>query len=130
MSMQSSWVRVILSASLLGLVVGCGGGATTADGSLLSKDAVFQAAQSGDLDTLFMALENGTLGVNDVDPDGRTLLHHAAAGNQRDVVYRLIEEYQADPNVRDSAGRTPLSYAREVGNRQIVDMIERSGGTE
>lgn len=120
----------ILAGVILGLATGCGGGATTAEGDALSRDAAFQAAQTGDLDTVFVALENGTMGVNDVNAAGRTLLHHAVAGNQGDIVYRLIEEYQADPNIRDGAGRTPLSYAREVGNRRIVDMVERSGGTE
>lgn len=110
--------------------LGCGSGIPTVEGTEgpPPPDA-YLAAQGGDLAAVMSHLEDG-MKVNKPDGEGRTLLHYAAAGGQQAIVYKLIEDYQADPNVRDAQGQTPLAYARQSGNPSVYDMIQRSGGTE
>jgi hypothetical protein len=119
---------VLISLSLASLALGCGGSATDREGGRLTPDQVYQAAGSGDLEMMMIGLENDVLRVDDQDAQGRTLLHHAAAGNQFNIVNWLIEDYQANPNLADEQGRTPLDYARENQNSQLAFMLERAAG--
>lgn len=124
---------VVVSVVLGAIACGCGGPSTTelatdAQGNPLTADDVYSAAEKGDIDTIIVALENGTLDVNSQDAQGRTLLHHAVMGNQLDMVYSLIEEYQADPSVADKDSRTPLDYAVDAGDPSLITMLERATG--
>ncbi|KAJ5900362.1 uncharacterized protein N7473_004432 [Penicillium subrubescens] len=55
-------------------------------------------------------------------PDGRTVLSHSAEDGQEEIVRRLIER-GADPDSRDLLERTPLSWAAQRGQRQIVEIL-------
>ena len=88
--------------------------------------AAYKGAETGDYSAVTTALENG-LDVNKGDSDGKTLLHHAVIGNQTQIVMDLIEQYKADPNVKDKSGHTPLQYAIQAGNQRIAQMLQTEG---
>ena len=41
------------------------------------------------------------------------------------VVYRMLTllEYHADLNIKDSNGNTPLALAREIGAKEVEDLL-------
>ncbi len=49
------------------------------------------------------------------------LMHAAYAGNVELVSFLL--ENGADPTARNSEGKTPLTFAQEKNNRQIVELL-------
>lgn len=61
--------------------------------------------------------------INIQDEDGRSKLHDATVGN-RYTSARLLLEYGADPNIRDSIdGSTPLFLAIEEGHEDILILL-------
>jgi len=46
------------------------------------------------------------------------------------IVDRLLSAKPALANVRDQQGKTPLKYARERGDEELAQVIERHGGKE
>ncbi|MCC6487948.1 MAG: ankyrin repeat domain-containing protein [Candidatus Hydrogenedentes bacterium] len=109
-------VRVVLATVFLG-AVGCGRVPTTGSGS------IYQAAETGDVGALREMLRKG-FDVNAPDDAGMTLLHHAAAGNQAEVVEMLINEYPAKSNVTDNEGRTPLDVAIQMDCQDAAIVLE------
>jgi cytohesin len=57
-----------------------------------------------------------------------TPLHSAVYGH-KDIVKLLIAK-RADVNARDAEGRTPLSYAKEEGHTEIVELLRKHGAKE
>ncbi|KAJ7591920.1 ankyrin repeat-containing domain protein [Mycena floridula] len=61
------------------------------------------------------------------DRDGRTALSHSAGGRDEysilDTVRYLIEHHNADHNSQDSFQRTPLSYAAQNGDMEVVEFL-------
>ncbi|KAJ7591894.1 ankyrin repeat-containing domain protein [Mycena floridula] len=60
------------------------------------------------------------------DRDGRTALSHSAGGRGYsilDTVRYLIEHHNADPNSQDSFQCTPLSYAAQKRNTEVVKYL-------
>lgn len=90
---------------------------------LLDHAALQAAFQTGDMDALRELLRVG-LEVNPSTEAGMTLLHHAAAGNQPDVIEMLINEYPAKSNVTDNEGRTPLDVAIQMDSQDAAFVLE------
>ena len=90
-------------------------------------DSIYASAEQGDMDSLRGALRQGYQ-VNTPDEKGMTLLHHAAAGNQPDVIEMLLNDYAANANAKDSQDRTPLDVARENGSQEVVLILEQESG--
>lgn len=61
--------------------------------------------------------------------DGKTCLHRLALdyGGARDMAEVFIEA-GADVNAVDSYGKTPLDYAKIVGNRAVSFVLLKHGG--
>lgn len=110
-----------LMAVLVFGAIACNRVSTTGAGS------IYASAEQGDVEALRGALRQGYQ-VNTPDEDGMTLLHHAAAGNQPDVVEMLLNDYAANVNAQDSQGRTPLDVARENGSQEVVRILEQESG--
>jgi ankyrin repeat protein len=60
--------------------------------------------------------------VNAVQQDGFTPLHGAAQNGQLEMV-QLLLEHGADPSMRDTAGRSPLDFAREGGYTEVSEIL-------
>ena len=48
-------------------------------------------------------------------------IHLVAYFGLKDIMVRLLEE--KDPDIKDSFGRTPLSYAMERGNARVAELL-------
>lgn len=80
------------------------------------------AARQGDLERVKLELANGT-DVNLVDrASRRAALHWAARENRLEVVEALLAA-KANLEVRDGAGKTPLTVAAESGRTDVVKKL-------
>ncbi|KAJ5370783.1 uncharacterized protein N7496_006875 [Penicillium cataractarum] len=92
--------------------------------------ALFHAAYNGREDTAKRLLRLGA----DANAKGshhsfaavRTVLGVAAWSEHYEMV-KLLLTYAADPNERDSRGRTPIFYAAQNGNVSIVELLLKWG---
>ncbi len=55
----------------------------------------------------------GECTANSPDPNGYTPVHAAASYGHRDLLYKLINVYNGDINVRDEDGDTPLHHVED-----------------
>lgn len=55
---------------------------------------------------------------------GKSPLHFAIENNMTEVVIKLLE-CGADPNVEDKNGKSPLMYAAEIGNVEIINALKK-----
>lgn len=118
---------LLVCAGLIVLGAGVAGCSSAAYDANVDTGAAFQAAEYGDYSTVALALGNG-LSINDVDAQGMTLLHHAVLGDQPEMVLNLIEKHPgADVNIQDTNGRTALSYAEEIQNGWIIQVLQTAG---
>ena len=61
-----------------------------------------------------------------IDSQGRTCLHHAAAGGSPQVVSKLLS-WGLDPNLPDVDGWTPLFWAAKAGSRKNYTLLVDAG---
>ena len=98
--------------------------------------AIGMAAQKGRLDVLKVLIENGGDVNERLQPDAgfftqktrfqkasETPLYVATEHGQRDVVVWLLEQ-GADAEIGDLSGKTPRELAREMGNEELVNVLE------
>ncbi|XP_030963543.1 potassium channel AKT1-like [Quercus lobata] len=83
------------------------------------------AAPRGD-DFLLQQLLKQGLDPNELDSNGRTVLHIAAAKGSENCVHLLLE-YGADPNNRDSDGNVPLWVAMLGGHEPVINLLLENG---
>lgn len=53
----------------------------------------------------------------------------AIANNNIELV-KLLLEYHADLNIKDSNGNTPLALAKEIGAKEVEDLLLMDGTTK
>nr|POE92697.1 potassium channel akt1 [Quercus suber] len=83
------------------------------------------AALRGD-DMLLQQLLKHGLDPNELDSNGRTVLHIAAAKGSENCVHLLLE-YGADPNNRDSDVNVPLWVAMLGGHEPVINLLLENG---
>ncbi|KAF5961736.1 hypothetical protein HYC85_002945 [Camellia sinensis] len=76
---------------------------------------------AGQIHYMDMLLGNG-LHIDLADKDGMTALHTAIIGKKEAVVSHLLRK-DANPNIRDRDGASPLHYAVQVGAMQTVKIL-------
>ena len=54
-------------------------------------------------------------------------LGHATTQGDFDKVRELVEEKGADPNVKDSTGKTAMQYASFMGKKEILEFFKSKG---
>eukprot|EP00933_Yihiella_yeosuensis_P043272 TRINITY_DN38014_c0_g2_i1.p1 TRINITY_DN38014_c0_g2~~TRINITY_DN38014_c0_g2_i1.p1 ORF type:complete len:507 (+),score=131.70 TRINITY_DN38014_c0_g2_i1:130-1650(+) len=102
---------------------GKGGAVSTSDAADLCS-----AAEKSDLNGLRNLVQNKGIDVNAGDYDLRTAIHLAAAEGLLPVLKCLFDELDANPNVVDRWGGTPLNDARGAGHAEVVAYLESMGG--
>jgi len=55
----------------------------------------------------------------------RTPLHEAVLGNKQSIVQILVNN-NADPNIQDTDGNTPVHYAAEMSYEEIFSTLMKS----
>lgn len=85
---------------------------------------LFRLAADGNLNELktFVSASDQTKALREVDDNGATLLHHAAAHNQTDVIQYLIE-CGVDCDAVDNDGNTPLHLATSHGSVEAIHCL-------
>ena len=58
--------------------------------------------------------------------NGWTPLHFSVHDGRREIAGFLLQN-GADPNARDEEDRTPLAYATEKGDSDMIDMLRKYG---
>jgi len=76
-------------------------------------------------DTAFMRIDSGD-DVNRPAVDGTTALHWAAYHGNVELTERLLRA-EADPDVRNDYGSTPMGEAAAKGNLPIIEALLKSG---
>ncbi|CAE8609779.1 unnamed protein product [Polarella glacialis] len=89
--------------------------------------ALCDAAASGNTDRLTELVVKKGLDVNMADYDDRTALHLAVSEGLMLAVTYLIEELNANVNVKDRYGGTPLDDATRSGHPGIVEYLVGRG---
>lgn len=92
----------------------------------LENLCVFFAAQSGNTALVRSLLEAFHLSPGILDPDGNTLLHHAAESGSAELVAFLLEA-GLDPRAQGAARLTPLERAAWQGDLEIVRLLVEAG---
>jgi len=88
------------------------------------------AAHEGDVARLRMLVKEDKADPNMGDYDRRRALHLAACEGLLPAVDVLLSELQANPNVCDRWGNTPLDDAKRSGHDAVVARLRRAGGKE
>lgn len=96
-------------------------------GGIGLESALPEAVGIGDLTAVKKLVENGA-DINrlvEVSPlDGKyTAMHVAAWNTSRDIIKFLIE-HGGDCTVKDSNGKTPYEYAKEVGSKENMELLK------
>uniref|UniRef100_A0A6I8RFN0 G protein-coupled receptor kinase interacting ArfGAP 2 n=1 Tax=Xenopus tropicalis TaxID=8364 RepID=A0A6I8RFN0_XENTR len=95
------------------------------DDSVTAKDLSKQlhsSVRTGNLETCLRLLSLGAQ-ANFFNPEkGSTPLHVAAKAGQI-LQAELLAVYGADPGTPDSAGKTPIDYARQGGHHELADRL-------
>lgn len=65
--------------------------------------------------------------INMPGRDGRTLLHHCCIYNYNNFARILIKKMNADVNVQDDKGFSPLQFAAYADNAELVQLLLENG---
>lgn len=94
---------------------------------------VFEAAESGDLETVARLLKADPKLVEATNAEGDTALHLAAGCRRGEPaalpLVRLLLEGGANVEARNTSGQTPLLYSAYAGFRQAVELLLDKGAS-
>jgi murein DD-endopeptidase MepM/ murein hydrolase activator NlpD len=130
-------VRIIVTVVLLAVagvavLLGTGvvplPGAEPAEPAPAPSEALFAAAEAGDVEGLRAALGAG-VPVGAADPFGRTALMMAAAGGHDEAVAALLDE-GADVHARSQSGWTALMFAADAAPTAATALLLLNAGSD
>jgi len=111
-----------IKAMVIGVVVGI-----VEAGTLLHAAAIHDAAKANDTATLVSLLKAQPSLVNTPDENGWTPLHWAASAGGTEAVKALLAN-GADVYIQDKKRYRPLTYARDWGHREVVELLSSQTG--
>jgi ankyrin repeat protein len=83
---------------------------------------LFYAIDIGDIQVVKLLIEHGA-NIHNVNSNLKTALHIAVEGNYVDIV-RLLLENDIDISCQDIYGQTPMFYAKENANNEIIELLK------
>jgi ankyrin repeat protein len=72
---------------------------------------------------IHLALSSQDASIDAQDREGLTALHIAVIQNDKNAITTLLK-HKANPNLLDKLGRSPLTYAVDMGFREIADLLQ------
>ena len=88
----------------------------------IGTTALMNAARSNRTDVVRYLLANRAK-VNQQNCSGNTALHNASLNNNTDVISVLLQ-HGASRYIKNKYGNTPIDYARGLGYKEAVDLLE------
>lgn len=101
---------------------------TKAVGSQEGIEAVFQAAEAGDIGRLQYLIEYTAVNLCERDSAYRSALHRAIRSGSLEVVRYLVERVGLSPLAGDRSGVTPYDLAHRLGDEGILAYFEEVCG--
>lgn len=87
-------------------------------------NALFQAAKRGDVSQLRSLAKKDPTQINQPDKHSKfTALHVAVANKNEAMIYVLLTETKADPQLRDTKDRRAIDIAMETGSQKAIQML-------
>lgn len=108
--------------------------AKTKNGSTPLHTAVMAPEPSAEMVTLIL---DQWVNVDEQDNFGKTALHFAAEKGNVEITQILIEDYEADVNIKDNNGNTPIKSAKQAISEnkapaqqlnKTIQLIQAKGG--
>ncbi|WP_242698120.1 ankyrin repeat domain-containing protein [Bacillus sp. SD088] len=92
----------------------------------IPSNTALHAAIAGarDLEIIELLLKNNA-NPDNVDSNGFTVLHTAAFHDNNQEIVRLLIEYGATIDAKINDGKTAIDIAKEQGNHQIAEQLQR-----
>lgn len=90
--------------------------------ALSQTDQFVKAAGEGRLLQMMKFLRSNT-DMDLQDSKGDTALCKASAGGYHEICRKLVIGHRANPNARDSQGKTPIHYAAAGGHERLVELF-------
>jgi ankyrin repeat protein/L-ascorbate metabolism protein UlaG (beta-lactamase superfamily) len=114
------------NVDVMRLLIRAGADVNAADdqGNLPLRNAV----TSGAVDAVSMLLEGGARTDWRDSHNGRSLLHEAVMGGDKEIVAALLTKV-TEVDAVDNAGKSPLYYAERHGHLQIGQLLRAKGAT-
>ena len=109
------------------VLVGCGESQPPEPSTAKAPDvSIREAVKTGNIQAVKQYL-NASGDVNAKGEDGRTPLHGAVIGRQKEIVELLLAE-GADVNAKDVDVTTPLDLANLFNQPETADLLRKHGG--
>ncbi len=87
-----------------------------------------ESALANDINRVKSFLDRG-MNPNVTDDDGRTALFITVRHQYVDMV-KLLLNAKADPNIKDFYDDSPLKIAKELGNKELIDLLIQKGAED
>ncbi len=95
---------------------------------VVSKEALFEAAKTGDLDLVKYLVEYSRISLNEYDDRHRNVLHYAAMSGSVDVFRYLTEKCGMDPLEGDHNLETSWDIIHRTGAKELEEYLEECYG--
>lgn len=93
-----------------------------------NNQRMFNAIETGDLDTVRDLIDTGKINVNLKNEKGDTLLHLAVEAKNKDMVKFLLSKEDIDINIKNNKNHTAFWEAAMNSNLKITNMISEHKG--
>jgi len=87
-----------------------------------NENALILATKANQIQSVDNLLKYSTINVNQQDDFGNTSLYYAVDLKNLTILHLLLS-HQADPNIKNSDGKSALNLAHEIGDKTILNIL-------